>query len=268
MRVSCIIPTKDRCQMVLQAIASALAQQNSRLEVVLVDDGSTDGTAAEAGRMFPEIKIIKGSGLGPGMARNAGVLAASGDIMMFLDSDDLWFPHHTESLLQVLRRGFPVAYGVTRTIDEINGGEFMVPHEIEQSEGDCYRQLLRWCFLLPSAVAVSREAFATVNGFGNEHYGEDWIFFLKLAALFPFGFAACEPITLRRLHKDSLCCLSGTGKIIDLIRRIIGFLKQEARAGFDDIARFMRMEEFVTRRGAQWSTVQDWYLAMKEEEMI
>jgi len=268
MQVSCIIPTKDRSTMVVQAIASAMGQQGQSPEVVVVDDGSTDSTVTDIKKMFASIKIVEASGLGPGRARNAGVKAATGDFLMFLDSDDLWFPHHVESLCKVLDKGFPVAYGVTRTIDEVNGGEFTIPDGFDHTEGDCFRHLLRWCFLIPSAIAVKREAFAAVDGFGTEPYCEDWIFFLKLAARFPFGFAAGSPITLRRLHNGSLSSLIDKSKILQLVRSLGLFLENEPRGEFKDVAHFMRLEQFVKQRGNEWQTVQDWYLAMQEEGII
>jgi glycosyltransferase involved in cell wall biosynthesis len=268
MRVSCIIPTKNRKQMALRAVGSVLEQQGEKPEVILVDDGSSDATAACLMETFPEINIITTAGLGPGGARNAGVAASSGDIVMFLDSDDLWMPHHVKALHQVIAKGFPVAYGVAATIDEINGGEFTIPDLTERYEGDCFRHLLRWCFLVPSATAVKREAFEAVSGFGSEPFGEDWIFFLRLAALFPFGFAAEPPITLRRLHQGCLCHLKDTSKILQLIRHIIKTLEEEPRVIFADIAHFMRLEQFVIQRGQHWATAQDWYQAMRAEGII
>ena len=268
MQVSCIIPTKNRSRMVIQAIGSALEQQGECPEVVVVDDGSSDSTVAVVKETFPSVKVVETSGLGPGPARNIGVEAASGDTLMFLDSDDLWFPHHVDSLCRILGQGYPVAYGVTRTINEVNGGEFTIPEEYACSEGDCFPHLLRWCFLVPSAIAVKREAFTAINGFGSESYGEDWLFFLKLAARFPFGFAAGPPITMRRLHKGSLCCLTGNSKILQLLRTIINVLEDEPRVEFKDLAHFMRLEQFVMQKGNDWLTVQDWYLAMREEGII
>jgi glycosyltransferase involved in cell wall biosynthesis len=268
MQVSCIIPTKNRSTMVMQAITSAIEQQGGNPEIVVVDDNSSDATVACVKKMFPKVLVVETSGLGPGLARNAGAEAASGDILMFLDSDDLWFPHHVDSLCKVLDKGFPVAYGVTRTINEVNGGEFSIPDGFGHSEGDCFRHLLRWCFLVPSATAVKRQAYAAVNGFGAEPHCEDWIFFLKLAARFPFGFAAGPPITLRRLHKGSLSSLVDKSKILQLVRTLIRFLENEQRVEFKDLAHFMRLEQFIEQRGNEWLTVQDWYLAMQEEGII
>jgi glycosyltransferase involved in cell wall biosynthesis len=254
--------------MVIQAIGSVLEQHGKKHEIILVDDASTDRTADVVAQRFPQVKLITTTGLGPGRARNAGVLSASGDVLMFLDSDDIWLPHHMQALCTILDKGFPLAYGVTRTIDEINDGEFVIPSYQECHEGDCFEKLLRWCFLVPSAVAVKRDSFDAVQGFGAEPFGEDWLFFLKLAALFPFGFAAVPPITLRRLHKGSLCAMADPTRILALITDLIQFLENEPRAIFADIAHFLRLEQFVKTRGTAWKSAQDWYVAMLEEGIL
>jgi len=98
--------------MTLEAIESVMRQQFFRVEIIVVDDGSTDATLAEVNTLFPDIITMRLHGVGPGRARNAGVAAATGDILMFLDSDDLWLGNHVQQLVNVLNRGFPVAYGV------------------------------------------------------------------------------------------------------------------------------------------------------------
>ena len=78
--------------MVLRAIESALVQEAWDPEVVVVDDGSKDGTREAVSACFPEVKLISTAGLGPGLARNEGARAATGQVLMFLDSDDIWLP--------------------------------------------------------------------------------------------------------------------------------------------------------------------------------
>jgi glycosyltransferase involved in cell wall biosynthesis len=75
--------------MVQEAITSALKQTIPPQEIIVVDDGSDDDTVAVISRRFPMVGIVRLPGLGAGPARNAGVEAASGNIIMFLDSDDL-----------------------------------------------------------------------------------------------------------------------------------------------------------------------------------
>ena len=220
MKVSCVIPVRDRAAMVCQAIASVEAQQCPDLEIVVVDDGSVDTTAEVVAACYPEVRLVRLAGLGPGPARNAGVNVAGGDVIMFLDSDDLWLPGHVTALLAALDRGFEVAYGVTRTTDLVACGTFFIPEPGEGREGELLAELLRWCCLVPSSLAVSRKAFQACGGFRAHGFGEDWSFLLQLAARFPFAFVGEEPITERRLHNGSLCSLVDRETILAFMARL------------------------------------------------
>jgi glycosyltransferase involved in cell wall biosynthesis len=254
--------------MTLAAIESVMRQRFFDVEVIVVDDGSTDNTLHQVTALFPEINTIKLDGVGPGRARNAGAAAAKGDILMFLDSDDLWLDNHVQQLLNVLKRGFQVAYGVARTRHEIGGADFLIPENGAGPEGDCFHALLRWCFLVPSAMALKRETFEEIGGFTSLACGEDWIFFLRLAAQFPFGFAGPAPITLRRLHAGSLCFLSDKKKLLAMISQVLTFLENEPRATAAHCRHFKMLHAWTASHTAQWPTVQDWYLSLLQEKII
>jgi glycosyltransferase involved in cell wall biosynthesis len=254
--------------MTLEAIESVMRQQFFRVEIIVVDDGSTDATLAEVNTLFPDIITMRLHGVGPGRARNAGVAAATGDILMFLDSDDLWLGNHVQQLVNVLNRGFPVAYGVAQTRHEVFGVDFLIPENGAGTEGDCFNALLRWCFLVPSAMALRRSAFHEIGGFASFSFGEDWIFFLRLAARFPFGFAGSEPITLRRLHPDSLCFLNDKKKLLAMISQVLTVLENEPRASAAQCHHFKMIHDWTAANLTQWPTVQDWYLSMLQEKII
>ncbi|MBW1903306.1 MAG: glycosyltransferase, partial [Deltaproteobacteria bacterium] len=205
---------------------------------------------------------------GPGPARNAGVAASNGDLLMFLDSDDLWLDNHVHKLLDVFSRGYQVAYGTSQTIDEVGGTKFFIPEDGAGPEGDCFEALLRWCFMVPSAMALKREAFEEMGGFDDISYGEDWIFFLKLAGRFPFGFAGPEPITLRRLHRGSLCFLSDKKKLLAIINQVITFLENEPKATTVQRNHFKMLREWTANHSDRWTSVQDWYQSMLKEKII
>jgi len=265
MRISCVIPTKNRPEMTCRAIASVLAQDSPVHEIIVVDDGSTDNTAALVAACFPEVRLLKRTDLGPGLARNAGVAEACGEVVMFLDSDDVWLPGHVASLGRTLARGFSVAYGVTKNFDQVGGGEFFIPEPGLALEGQCLTALARWCFLLPSAMAVETEAFAAVGGFGAGELGEDWSFFLRLARRFPFGFCGDEPITRRYLHAGSLCNYANRDRLETLLASV-SLALAEAEASSEEVSRFQTLADW-TRRQGDWQTVQQWYLALQQEEL-
>ena len=254
--------------MTLAAIESARRQQFSEVEIIVVDDGSDDDTVNEITSRYPEIIIVELDGVGPGPARNAGVAASRGEILMFLDSDDIWLDNHVQQLVNTLNRGFQVAYGVAQTIDEIGGADFLIPENGAGTEGDCFHALLRWCFLVPSALALKREAFQETGGFASVSCAEDWTFFLKLAAQFPFGFAGPEPVTLRRLHRGSLCFITDKKKLLALISQMLSILENEPRATVAHCNHFKMLYGWTADHTAQWSSVQDWYLSMLQEKII
>src|SRR3954471_3920817 len=105
-RVSVVVPTHNRADVVGRAVASVLAQTERDLEVIVVDDASTDGTAqrlAELAKGDDRIRIIANAvALGGGGARNAGIAASRGQWVAFLDDDDEWLPAKLAIQLETL----------------------------------------------------------------------------------------------------------------------------------------------------------------------
>lgn len=265
--VSCVIPTRDRADLVCRAIASVLAQETPVAEIIVVDDGSVDGTSRRVAARFPGVRILSLPGLGPGPARNAGAAAARGDLLMFLDSDDVWLPGHVTALRRTIARGFAVAYGVTRNRDRLSGGEFAMPEKDAAPQGDCLAALARWCFLLPSAVALRQEAFRDAGGFRDPEPGEDWSFFIRLADRYAFGFCGEEPVTLRDLHAGSLSARVCGERLDRLLASVAGALAECAAAAAEQ-ARFAEMAAWTRERAGNWSSIQQWYLALQQENFL
>ena len=90
MRVSVVIPTYNRADFLREAIASALQQDYPNVELIVVDDGSRDDTAAVVGEFGPAVHYLWQENRGVSAARNRGAAASTGDLIAFLDSDDLW----------------------------------------------------------------------------------------------------------------------------------------------------------------------------------
>ena len=111
--LSVVIPTWNRARLVPEAVESALAQGPGRVEVVVVDDASDDGTAEQLESRFGKaIKLVRRPERGgAGAARNDGVAVAGGHLLAFLDSDDLWLPGKLDAELALLER-FPEAEAV------------------------------------------------------------------------------------------------------------------------------------------------------------
>jgi len=93
--VSVIIPSYNRCQQLKEAIDSVLAQDFEDSELIVVDDGSTDKTPDLLADYDEKLTAIRRNNGGVSAARNTGIAAASGELIAFLDSDDLWLPKST-----------------------------------------------------------------------------------------------------------------------------------------------------------------------------
>ena len=96
MKISVIIPTYNRILFLKRSIDSVLAQTLQPYEIIIVDDGSTDGTSAMIKKNYPNLKLIFQENKGVSAARNIGVKASSGDWVCFLDSDDEWKKKQTK----------------------------------------------------------------------------------------------------------------------------------------------------------------------------
>ena len=200
--VSVVIPTYNRSVTVRQAIRSTFTQSMAPLEVIVVDDGSTDSTgdvvAREQERLGQRLRLLTQEHGERSVARNRGVEAARGDYIAFLDSDDLWRANHLEASLNALRThpeviGTIADYGllsvdgrivrdhVSRTTE--NGGR----DRRRTLEGDYHAQLralVRQDIIVhPSEVVVSRAALLSAGGFNLEVVGsEDWLLWVQLAS--------------------------------------------------------------------------------------
>jgi glycosyltransferase involved in cell wall biosynthesis len=125
-RLSVVIPTWNRAGLVGESVESVLGQEGGDLEVIVVDDGSTDGTSEVIERRFGKsVKLLRmATRSGVGAARNEGVSQATGDLLAFLDSDDLWLPGKLKAELDVLER-FPDAEAIVSDSRFIVDGQFI-----------------------------------------------------------------------------------------------------------------------------------------------
>ena len=102
--VSCIVPAYNAERFLLPALESIFLQSHSALEVIVVDDGSTDGTAAMVRQLGDRVKLVEMEHGGYPAARDAGLAVAQGDFVAFLDADDVWVPEKTTRQLDILRQ--------------------------------------------------------------------------------------------------------------------------------------------------------------------
>lgn len=218
MKVSVVIPTYNRAYILREALESVLAQRYSNFEIVVVDDGSTDQTFELMKSVQHEkIHYIRNErNQGCSAAYNAGMRAAQGELIGFLDSDDLWKPDYLERQIDFFVRhpGVDVVFSDT----EVVGGEepiaslsegmtrfqvLLARHnkakEYEFSGREIYLCLLEEVPIKPSAAVVRRPLFDRVGMFDEAWpSGTDWDLFLRLSRVSRFGYIDQVLATQRR----------------------------------------------------------------------
>ena len=208
--VSIIIPTFNRKLYVADAIDSCLAQTYRNCEIIVVDDGSSDGTGHSLKERYGQrIRYIYQENQGPGIARNRGIAAAKGLFIHFLDADDQL---HVEKLaigLAAFRQRPDISVIYTHYQQVASDG--VTPVETGTFEGytdDVYCELLRQtgCRILTSTSMFRSEALRAVGGFADDvefRSAEDWDLFLRLALRYRFH-GISEKLVYRRVHANMI----------------------------------------------------------------
>jgi glycosyltransferase involved in cell wall biosynthesis len=131
--VSIILPTYNRADTLPRAVHSVLSQHFEDWELIVVDDGSTDGSEDLVARLDPRIRLIRQANAGVGAARNTGLAAARGRYLSFLDSDDAWQPHYL-ALVTAFLRAHPHEHFVTTEFEQDYGDNHRVRHNLDGIE--------------------------------------------------------------------------------------------------------------------------------------
>ena len=229
--VSVIIPTYNRVDFVFAAIDSVLAQRAANFELIVVDDGSTDGTWRELERSVETlepaptkpipIRIVRTENCGVAAARNAGVAFASAPLIAFLDSDDLWGPDKLARQIEYMR-GHPQC--VISQTDEWwlrNGGRVNPGLRHRKAGGDIFIDSLRTCLVTPSTVIMRTQVFRELGGFDEDFIAaEDYDLWLRVLARHEIGFVAEYHATRRSGHEGQLSMLPALDRF-----RILALLK-------------------------------------------
>lgn len=180
--ISVVIPTHNRGAMARAAVASVLAQTRPADEIIVVDDASTDGTPALLADLAADVRVVRvADNAERGAARNLGARLSSGELLAFLDSDDVWDASKLERQLQWAGSAVPSVTGV-RILDEdgVDTGRTYVPALGAADEILTGNPYLGG----PSSLVLPRALFDAVGGFPEARElqtSEDWLLFNKLA---------------------------------------------------------------------------------------
>lgn len=225
-RISVVIPVYNRERYVAEAVHSVLDQTRQADELILVDDGSTDASVEVVRRMgSPIVRIVRQANAGIGAARNRGVAEASGDLIAFLDSDDVWM----RDKLEVQERAFDdpdvmlvfghlVQFVSPDQHDEL-AGTFAVAHEPEPGFSNI-------------TLLARREAIARTGPFDTELRVGEFIDWLARARHLGLGTVVVpDLVARRRIHGSNTVLTTGRNDYLRVLKRAIDRRRERASDG-------------------------------------
>jgi len=206
--VSVIIPTYNSGSYLKEAVESALGQDYPNLEVIVIDDGSTDESLSLLTPYFNRVLIILSQNFGAASARNFGIMESSGEYLAFLDSDDKWLPNKISvQIKQMLEEKLDLIYCAGQEFGSTSGvGKIHAP----MFKGDCYEFFKKYpsrdiVAIGPSGVVLKKSILHKSGIFDTKipAPSEDWDFFRRYSRYAKFGYCA-DVLVLRRIHENNI----------------------------------------------------------------
>lgn len=204
---STVIPVFNRADLVIKTLESVFDQEFPDQEIIVVDDGSTDGTLEVLAKYSNRIKVIRQENKGPGEARNLGIRHAQGQYIVFLDSDDIWFPWTLSTFKQVIKEyDFPSFIAGNAAYFHNHSELLNIQPKALQSKcfTDYYATSNQDLPFLTSAVAVKRTVVQQIGGFTTQKINaEDNDLWLKLGVAEKFVYIHAPVVLGYRQHEGS-----------------------------------------------------------------
>ncbi len=246
-RISVVIPAFNAEAFLPATLRSVLAQQGADIEVIVVDDGSSDGTSALVAKDFPTVRLVRQHNAGVSAARNRGVREALHEWVAFVDADDIWLPGKLAAQVALLNEhpGCRLCYtawqvwasdalepeaGLLRQLyaDAQDAARWSGP------SGDIYPELLEDCHVWTSTVMIDRELFLSMGGFDpDRRIGEDYELWLKASRQTPI-LRVSRPLALYRHHGSNVTQraprANHKAEVVQQAIRTWGWLSPEGRS--------------------------------------
>jgi len=209
--ISVIVPCYNARPWIEATLRSVLSQDAGPLQVVVVDDGSQDDTAAHVAQAYPAVQVLRQPNAGVAAARNRGLAAARGRWVAFIDADDLWLPGKLSAQLALLQahpdaRMAYTAWQVWASDQPEPDPQWLqaLPAHLPGPSGDVYPDLLLECAVWTSTVLADRALLQELGGFDQAlAVGEDYDLWLRASRLTPV-LRVPQPLALYRQHPRSL----------------------------------------------------------------
>jgi glycosyltransferase involved in cell wall biosynthesis len=191
--VSVILPVYNRAGWVARAVESVFSQTHGRVELLVIDDGSTDDTRRVLESFGTRLTILEQKHAGAEAARNLGIESARGEFVAFIDSDDVWLRERLSSQLPLFRREeVGLVFGDAALVDYRRAPPRRLPRTffdgVRPSRGRVTEELARGCFVPFSSVIARRRCFEEVGGFGPGRVAADYLKWVEMSARYEFDY--------------------------------------------------------------------------------
>jgi len=205
-RVSVIIPTFNRSKKVVRAVTSVLNQSFKDLEIIVVDDNSTDDTNQALAKYRSSITYLrKPVNRGVSAARNIGIESSAAPWIAFLDSDDYWLGDKLHAQMDFVDRNSETVACQTEEIWIRRGRRVSPKRKHKKPSGDIFRQSLKLCLVSPSSVILRRCLFEQVGLFDESlPAAEDYDLWLRISCRYPIYLIPKELVVKEGGHEDQL----------------------------------------------------------------
>ena len=240
-QVTAAIATYNRAAFLIEAVESALAQEDVELEVIVVDDGSTDDTARALEPYLDRIEYVHQPNAGRAAARNAAIRRARGTYVALLDDDDVWLPDKLARQVAYMdaHPAVGLSHGQAELIDE-HGRTLPEETALQQRlfselhrQPPTYATYARHCLCLTSATIVRRDAFDRAGLYddsaaltGQSVTGEDLDLYLRIALDYELAFLDGPPLMRYRVHGSQTSLDELTRGEIAVARKHLGLLAE------------------------------------------
>lgn len=273
-KVSVIIPAYNSAAFIAETIRSVLAQTYDNVEIIVVDDGSTDATLDVLSEFGEQITVLTKSNGGPASARNLAIRNSTGAYIAFLDADDLWMPEKLMEQVAFLESHPEVGMTYSEALMFVEpfeeaSGEKQIRGKIGFTGETSFCHLLLGDHIPNSTVLMRRNCVETI-GWLNESRAlvavEDYEYWLRLARAFPIR-AIAKPMAYYRVHAHNLM---GEGDDIEKSLRLPMRALEEIERLFPDCWRECEMEKDVLfarltiRAGFAYKQRGDWWNCLKK----
>ena len=168
MNISVVIPSYNRKDFLKRSIDSAINQTKKPLEIIVVDDGSTDGTETMIKSDYDFVKFIKQKNKGVSAARNIGIEVSIGEWICFLDSDDEWKKDKLEKQINAMKSNPGYKFFHSNEIWIKNGLRINQKKKHKKYGGDIFDKCLDMCRISPSSVMINKTVFDEVGNFNED----------------------------------------------------------------------------------------------------